>query len=180
MFFLGWVGLGWIGGCKKIEILFQRCNVCAGLTANHIPAFQRSNVPTFQMTTARATVTTTNAAVWYHDALEAVDAVDGNSGCCVWPSWWAALCAYRDNKCDKTDRYIYFRDTNGVKMRVDRNPTTRQFASDFPNDDEALIMCEPWCTSCGHSPHMCHEYFTRCTGTKLGRWFDEEQGVWNE
>ena len=121
--------------------------------------------------------------MWYHDAVD-VDALDDNSGSTVWPTWWAALCAYRDNKVDKTDRYIYFRDTNGIKMRVDHNPTTTQFATDFPNDDgelgSSLIMCEPWCTNCGHSPNMCDRYFTRCTGTNLGCWFDEAHDVWNE
>ena len=62
----------------------------------------------------------------------------------------------------------YFYDDCGIKCRT------------IPGDETTCIICEPWCTSCGYPPTMCDEYFTRCTGTTLGRWFNEEQGTWIE
>jgi hypothetical protein len=63
---------------------------------------------------------------------------------------------------------VYFNDICGLKCRIN------------PKDENTCIICEPWCTSCGYPPHICDEYYTRCTGTKLGRWFNEEQGSWIE
>jgi hypothetical protein len=62
--------------------------------------------------------------------------------------------------------YVY--DICGVKCLVN------------PEDETTCSMCEPWCTSCGYPPHICDPFFTRCTGTKIGRWFNEEQGRWIE
>jgi hypothetical protein len=62
----------------------------------------------------------------------------------------------------------YFYDDCGVKCRIN------------PHDETNWQPCEPWCTSCGYPPHICDEYFTRCTGTKIGGWFNEEQGEWME
>ena len=63
-------------------------------------------------------------------------------------------------------KYVY--DDCGIKHRINTE------------DETTCIICEPWCTSCGYPPHICDEYYTRCTGTKLGRWFDEQQGSWIE
>jgi hypothetical protein len=63
---------------------------------------------------------------------------------------------------------VYFYDDCGIKHRINTE------------DETTCIICEPWCTSCGYPPHICDEYYTRCTGTKLGRWFNEEQGSWIE
>ena len=57
-------------------------------------------------------------------------------------------------------KYVY--DDCGIKHRIN------------PEDANELQPCEPWCTSCGYPPHICDEYYTRCTGTKLGHWIDEE------
>ena len=62
----------------------------------------------------------------------------------------------------------YFYDDCGVKCRT------------IPGDETNWQPCEPWCTSCGYPPHICDEYFTRCTGTKIGDWFNEETGEWME
>jgi hypothetical protein len=48
------------------------------------------------------------------------------------------------------------------------------------NNDDVWQPCESWCTTCGYPPRMCDPYFTRCTGTKIGRWFNEEEGMWIE
>ena len=60
----------------------------------------------------------------------------------------------------------YFYDDCGVKCRI------------TPGDDTNWQPCEPWCTSCGYPPHVCDPYTTRCTGTKIGDWFNEETGEW--
>ena len=57
-------------------------------------------------------------------------------------------------------KYVY--DDCGIKLRIN------------PEDANELQPCEPWCTSCGYPPHICDPYFTKCTGTKLGHWIDEE------
>lgn len=63
---------------------------------------------------------------------------------------------------------IYIQDDCGVKHRVN------------PENEMILIPCEPYCTACGYPPNICDEYFTKCTGTTLGSWFDEEKGKWIE
>jgi len=69
-------------------------------------------------------------------------------------------------------RYMY--DTCGIKNRI--NPEHETEAEANP----AYIICEPWCTSCGYPPHICDPYFTRCTGTIIGRWFNEAENRWIE
>lgn len=64
----------------------------------------------------------------------------------------------------------YSQDDYGVKYCPNPDPT----------DDQHLIPCEPYCTACGFPPHICDEYFTRCTGTIIGRWFDLTLGKWIE
>ena len=63
-------------------------------------------------------------------------------------------------------QYVY--DICGVKCRVN------------PEDETKCTICEPWCTSCGYPPHICDSYWTKCTGTKIGRWFNEEEDRWIE
>jgi hypothetical protein len=65
-----------------------------------------------------------------------------------------------------TVKYVY--DICGVKCRVN------------PEDETKCTICEPWCTSCGYPPHICDSYWTKCTGTKIGRWFNEEEDRWIE
>jgi hypothetical protein len=66
----------------------------------------------------------------------------------------------------KQSEYVY--DECGIKCRIN------------PDDETNWQPCEPWCTSCGFPPNVCDEYFTRCTGTKVGDWFNEETGKWIE
>ena len=62
----------------------------------------------------------------------------------------------------------YFYDDCGVKCRI------------TPGDETDWQPCEPWCTSCGYPPRVCDSYFTKCTGTKVGEWLNEETGKWIE
>ena len=59
-------------------------------------------------------------------------------------------------------------DICGVKCRVN------------PEDETLCDKCEPWCTSCGYPQRICDPFWTKCTGTKIGRWFNEEEDRWIE
>ena len=65
----------------------------------------------------------------------------------------------------KENRYTH--DDCGVKYRI--NPA---------DDENDWIPCEPYCVNCGYPPHVCDEYYTRCSRTRCGRWFNEKQGLW--
>lgn len=68
---------------------------------------------------------------------------------------------------EKKQEYGY--DDCGVKCRINTG-----------NNEDDWQPCQPWCMTCGYPPHICDEYTTRCTGTKIGRWFNEEKGEWIE
>ena len=62
--------------------------------------------------------------------------------------------------------YVY--DICDVKFRVN------------PEDENTCIPCEPWCSRCGYPPRICDPLFTICSGTIIGRWFNEEENRWIE
>jgi hypothetical protein len=62
----------------------------------------------------------------------------------------------------------YFYDVYGIKCLIN------------PDDETDWQPCEPWCINCGYPPRVCDPYFTKCTGTKVGEWFNEETGKWIE
>jgi len=84
-------------------------------------------------------------------------------------NYWNAMalettpCAFQQEK----KKYGY--DDCGVKCRINTG-----------NIEDDWQPCQPWCMTCGYPPHICDEYTTRCTGTKIGRWFNEEKGEWIE
>jgi len=67
----------------------------------------------------------------------------------------------------KQQEYGY--DCCGVKCRIN-----------MENKEDDWQPCQPWCMTCGYPPHICDEYYTGCTQTKVGRWFNEEKGEWIE
>jgi hypothetical protein len=86
-------------------------------------------------------------------------------------NYWTAMAIeaagipYQEEK--KKQEYGY--DDCGVKCRINTG-----------NNEDDWQPCQPWCMTCGYPPHICDEYTTRCTGTKIGRWFNEEKGEWIE
>jgi hypothetical protein len=62
--------------------------------------------------------------------------------------------------------YVY--DTRGIKNLIN------------PENETTCMPCEPWCTTCKYPIYICDPFWTKCTGTKLGRWFNESQDKWIE
>jgi hypothetical protein len=84
-------------------------------------------------------------------------------------NYWTAMAFFAMHQLrEEEGTKKYTKDDCGVKCFV---------TADRPND---MVPVEPYCANCGYPPQICEPYFTRCTGTKLGRWFNEAEGKWIE
>ena len=82
-------------------------------------------------------------------------------------NYWTAM-AFETTIPLQEKKPEYFYDDCGIKCRT------------IPGDETSWQPCEPFCVNCGYPPFMCENYYTRCTGTKVGSWFNEEKGEWVE
>lgn len=84
-------------------------------------------------------------------------------------NYWNAMALETTPGVFQQEKKKYGYDDCGVKCRINTG-----------NNEDDWQPCQPWCMTCGYPPHICDEYTTRCTGTKIGRWFNEEKGEWIE
>jgi ferredoxin-thioredoxin reductase catalytic subunit len=84
-------------------------------------------------------------------------------------NYWNAMALETTPGAFQQEKKKYGYDDCGVKCRINTG-----------NNEDDWQPCQPWCMTCGYPPHICDEYTTRCTGTKIGRWFNEEKGEWIE
>jgi hypothetical protein len=83
-------------------------------------------------------------------------------------NYWTATAQHVMPALAVKQPHEYAYDDCGIKCRIN------------PDDETDWQPCEPHCANCGYPPGVCDPYVTRCDGTKLGSWFNEEQGEWME